>query len=103
MVGRRKGEQALPKVIRPFDAEHPVWRMIQDGDGWLNAWLAQMCTPWATISRKTKISIERIMELDDGEVPTEAEIEALSNLWHVTPDGLRKSIEEANKYLIKLD
>lgn len=39
--------------------------------------------------------MERIDELDDGEEPTDEEVEKLAALWCTTPVGLRKSIEDA--------
>lgn len=91
----RKGERVIAKEVRPYTPEHPVARLIADGDGWVLAWVCQMCTPWETVSRKTKIAVERIGELDRGEEPTEEEVEKLAALWWTTPTGLRKSIKDA--------
>lgn len=44
--------------------------------------------------------MDRIEELDDGEDPTDAEIAALAELWWVTPEGLKQSIEDARPTLI---
>lgn len=84
----------LQGVIR-YTPEHPVARWIADGDSWVMAWVGQMCTPWGVVSQKTGISMERIDELDDGEEPTDEEVEELAALWWTTPTGLRKSIEDA--------
>ncbi|MBU0823812.1 MAG: hypothetical protein KKA44_07930 [Alphaproteobacteria bacterium] len=54
-----------------------------------------MCTPWQTITKKTGIARERIDELNDDAEPTPDELELLAELWWVTPEGLRRSIEEA--------
>lgn len=54
-----------------------------------------MTTPWGVVSKRTGITMKRIDELDDGEEPTDAEVEALAALWWITPAGLRKSIEDA--------
>ena len=55
-----------------------------------------MCTPWETITRKTGITRARIEELNDDADPTPDEIEKLAELWWVTPEGLLRSIEDAN-------
>jgi hypothetical protein len=89
----RKGERAVAKEIRAYTPDHPVAKWIADGDHWLTAWVGQMCTPWQTIAKKTGISRERIDELNAE--PTPDELELLAELWWVTPEGLRRSIEEA--------
>lgn len=92
----RKGERPIAKQIVDYSADHPVASGIADGDCWLDAWLGQFCTPWDAISRKTGISRDRLNALtyDDAE-PTDDEIEKLAALWWTTPEGLRRSIEEA--------
>jgi hypothetical protein len=91
----RKGERPIAKEVRAYTPDHPVAKWIADGDHWMVAWVGQMCTPWATITKKTGITRERIGELDDGADPTPEEIEKLAALWWVTPEGLRRSIEQA--------
>jgi len=91
----RKGERPVEKEVRAYTPEHPVARWIADGDSWVMAWVGQMCTPWGVVSKKTGISMERIDELDDGEEPTDEEVEKLAALWWTTPAGLRKSVEDA--------
>lgn len=91
----RKGERPVVKEVAPYTPEHPVARWIADGDSWVMAWVGQMTTPWPVISRKTGIPMERIEELDDGEEPTDEEVEKLAALWWTTPTGLRKSIDDA--------
>ena len=59
------------------------------------AWVGQLCTPWATITKKTGISLERLWDFRRGAEPTDTENEKLAELWWVTPAGLRRSIEEA--------
>jgi hypothetical protein len=92
----RKGERPVGKRVVDYSPDHPVASGIADGDHWLDAWLGQMCTPWETITRKTGISRERIEELNDNADPTPVEIEKLAELWWVTPEGLQRSIEDAN-------
>ena len=92
----RKGERPVEKRVVDYSPDHPVASGIEDGDHWLDAWLGQMCTPWETITRKTGILRERIEELNDDAEPTQDEIEKLAALWWVTPEGLRRSIEDAS-------
>ncbi len=91
----RKGERPVVKVIRPYDARHPVAKRIAEGDHWLDAWLGQMSTPWEKIARKTGITRARIEELNDDAEPTGEELDKLAALWRTTPEGLRKAIDEA--------
>ena len=92
----RKGERPIEKKIVDYSPDHPVASSIADGDHWMDAWLGQMCTPWETITRKTGITRERIEELTDDSEPTPEEIDKLAALWWVTPEGLRRSIDQAN-------
>ena len=92
----RKGERPIEKQVIDYSPDHPVARGVADGDHWMDAWLGQMCTPWETITRKTGITRERIEVLTDDAEPTPEEIDKLAALWWVTPEGLRRSIEEAN-------
>lgn len=92
----RKGERPIEKTIIPYDDNHPVAPGIADGDNWMDAWLGQMCTPWETITRKTGIAGDRIKAFTyDDEMPTDEETAKLAELWWTTPEGLRRSIEEA--------
>lgn len=92
----RKGERPISKQVVDYTSDHPVSSGIADGDNWMDAWLGQMCTPWAEITRTTGISQDRIEALTyDDDVPTDEEVEALARIWWVTPDGLRRSIEES--------
>lgn len=93
----RKGGRPPAKEVRPYTCDHPVFQMIQRGDPWLRAWVVQMCTPWSTITRKAKIDLARVYELERGDGPTPAEVEALAALWYVTPVGLYASIEDAKE------
>ncbi len=97
-MSRRKGERPIPKTVRPYDADHPVRRWIADGDGdgWFDAWVGQMCTPYAVLTKKTGIAQERLFELSFGEPPTLAEIDALAKVWLVPPEGLIASIADAS-------
>lgn len=95
MRSRRKGERPIPKVERAYTPDHPVARRIAAGEVWLAAWVGQMVTPWARLTQKTRISSERLFQLDRGADPTNGEIDALAAVWLVPPEGLRASIEES--------
>jgi hypothetical protein len=92
---RRKGERKIVKTVQPYGADHPVAGAIRRGSGWLDAWVMQRVTPYALIARRTGIAEARLFEFARGEPPTRAEIEALAALWHVPPEGLAASIEQA--------
>lgn len=95
----RKGERPVEKQVVDYSPDHPVASGIAGGDHWLDAWLGQMCTPWDMITRKTGISKERINALTyDGAAPTDDEVAKLAALWWTTPEGLRRSIDEAKAY-----
>lgn len=102
-MSRRKGERPIPKVVRPYDADHPVRQWIADGDGWFDAWVGQMCTPYAVLTRKTGIASDRLFELSFGDAPTLAEIEALAQVWLVPPEGLIASIADADACQSRVD
>lgn len=94
-MSRRKGERPIPKVVRPYTADHPVARWIADGSVWFDAWVGQMCTPYAVLTKKTEISQARLFELSSGEPPTLSEISVLAKVWLVPPEGLMASIADA--------
>lgn len=91
----RKGERPVAKEVRAYTPDRPVAKWIADGDHWLTAWVGQMCTPWPTITKRTGIARERIDALNNDAEPTPDEVALLVDLWWVTPEGLRRSIEEA--------
>lgn len=95
-MSRRKGERPIVKEVRPYSWDHPVAKTIADGDGWFDAWVGQMCTPYAVLTRKTGIANERLFELSFGDAPTLSEIDALAKVWFVPPEGLIASIADAN-------
>lgn len=95
-MSRRKGEIPIPKVVRPYDADHPVKKWIADGDGWFDAWVGQMCTPYAELVKRTGIAQDRLFELSFGDAPTLSEIDALAKVWLVPAEGLIASIADAS-------
>lgn len=95
-MSRRKGERPIPKEVRAYSWDHPVAHWIADGDGWFDAWVGQMCTPYAVLTRRTGITSERLFELSFGDAPTLSEIDALAKVWLVPPEGLIASIADAD-------
>lgn len=92
-MSRRKGERPIVKAVKPYTADHPVAGSMRRGSRWLDAWVMQMVTPWAVITRKTGIAPDRISAFQYGDAqPTDEEVEKLAALWYVTPEGLRASI-----------
>jgi hypothetical protein len=91
-MSRRKGFPRLVKEVRPFADDHPVANMIRRGSFWFDAWVAQMGTPYAALSKKSGIAAARLIALSRGAAPSEAEIAALAPPWYVTVEGLRESI-----------
>lgn len=91
----RKGERPVEKRVVDYSPTHPVASAIADGDGWMDAWLGQFCTPWEMITRKTGISRKRIEEMTKDAEPADEEIDKLAALWRTSPEGLRRSIDEA--------
>lgn len=92
----RKGEVRLVKEVRPYTEDHPVAASIRSGSKWFNAWVAQMTTSYPVLTKRTKISGERLMQFSHGAEPSPEEIALLAEVWFVTPEGLRTSIDQAN-------
>lgn len=93
MGQRRKGEQPVPRVLRtsPVDT---VERAMRTGDSWFYAWAMQEATPIPRLAKKTRISVNRLREIESGEAITRAEIEALARAWWITPDALIASMPD---------
>ncbi len=90
----RKGERRIIKEVRPYAPTHPVAESIRRGSQWFDAWVCQMTTSFPVLTKRTKISSDRLMQLSHGAYPTEEEIDLLAATWFVTPAGLRESIED---------
>lgn len=91
----RKGERRIVKEVRPYTDDHPVAVSIRSGSRWFNAWVAQLTTSYPVLTKRTKIAGERLMQLSHGAEPSPAEVELLAEVWFVTPEGLRQSIDQA--------
>jgi hypothetical protein len=75
-----------------WSPSHPVAHAIAGGSRWLDAWIAQKCTPWPQIEKRAGIGASRLGELTFGNGPTEAEVASLASLWNLTVSELRASI-----------
>lgn len=85
---RRKGEQPVPKWLNVLTADSHVVRNIAEGEYWFDAWLGEECTPIATLSRRTGISLARLTAINRGDRVSRAEIDALARAWSVSSQDL---------------
>ena len=95
MGRRRKGEQPVPRQLQRWSDDHPVARCIRDGDGWFQAWLNQMATPYVRLGKITGIPVTRLMAIDCGDDISKAELDALARAWSVSSGDLKTSIAGA--------
>lgn len=93
----RKGERRIVKEVRAYTADHPVAISIRSGSQWFNAWVAQMATPYPVLTKRTKITGERLMQLSHGAEPQPSEVELLASAWYVSPEGLTESIRDGQR------
>jgi hypothetical protein len=97
-VVSRTNSRAAPKRVREWSEDHPVARSIRrDGTPWFHAWVSEMKTPWPELARRTRISVERIGQLDARSTITRLELEALARAWFITPDGLQASMPDPSR------
>jgi hypothetical protein len=94
MSKRRKGEQPVPMQVVEWSEDHAVAHCMRRGSSWFSAWIGQMATPYPRLAKKTKLSIDRIREIDTGGTLTRAELAALAKAWWITPDGLLASMPD---------
>jgi len=80
-MSRRKGEQPVPQQLQRWSDDHPVPRLIRDGDHWFGAWVGQMATPYVKLAKRTGIPIGRLTAIDRGDVVSRSELEALARAW----------------------
>lgn len=92
---RRKGEQKLEKEWMSWGPGHPVYRMMADGDSWLDAWQTQGGMTYPEITRRTGIPASRLNDIEDGMPISRAEIDALADLWHSPASALIDSLPAA--------
>lgn len=95
---RRKGERKLKRQWMPWGLNHPVARAMRSGDSWFRAWQGQASVIWPKISRETGIPFARLTELDRGAVPTDAEVDKLSELWGCPREDITRSISDSKDY-----
>ena len=93
-MSRRKGERPIPKLLDSWSPEHPVARSIADGSRWFAAWVAQKCTPFQSLSKKTGIETQRRLAIDGGDRVSRAEIDALAIVWNISAGDLIASINK---------
>lgn len=91
-MARLKGQQPIPRPLRPFTDDHPVARSIRTGDHWFYAWLAQSSTPYVRLAKLTGIPIARFYDISTGGAVSRAEIDALARAWSVSAADLIRSI-----------
>jgi hypothetical protein len=97
MTPRRNGiRRPLPAVVS-WSADHWAARYMQDGDAWFDAWMKAMATPGPTLAKRTRIPLDRLMQIARGAAITRKEIEVLAKAWSITPDGLIESLPEAGR------
>lgn len=91
-MSRRKGEQPVPQRLQRWSDDHPVARLIRNGDHWFGAWVGQMATPYVKLAKRTGISIGRLAAIDRGDMISRSELDALALAWSVSADDLKRSI-----------
>ncbi|MCW1985624.1 UNVERIFIED_ORG: hypothetical protein M2348_001356 [Sphingomonas sp. R1F5B] len=89
---RRKGERKLERQWTPWGPGHPVVRMMASGDSWFRAWQGQAGIVWPVIARRCGISMDRLMEMDRGAMPSAEEIEKLAKLWNCPAEDIERSL-----------
>jgi hypothetical protein len=97
MSKRRKGEKPVPKQAVGWSEDHPVAGCMRCGSKWFDAWIGQMTTPYTRLANATKLSVDRIREIDAGSTITRAELEALAKAWWITPEGLLESMPDRER------
>lgn len=91
---RRKGEKPVTPQRGPWSKDHPVADAIASGDPWFGAWAVQCCTPLAVLSKRTRIPLDRLYEIDRGEKVSTEELSALAEAWRVSPEDVLASMPE---------
>jgi hypothetical protein len=91
-MAQRRNVPLLPRTL--IISPDIVAQAIRDGDSWFFAWLRQMSTPYAKLSRLTGMSAGRFDAINHGDYVTRAEVEALAKAWGATPDALIQSMPD---------
>ena len=93
--GLSKGERRIVKGVRPYAEDPPVAVSIRSVSRWFGAWVAQTTTSYPVLTKRTKITGERLTQFSHRAEPSPAEVELLAAVGFVTPEGLRHSIDQA--------
>lgn len=91
---RRKGEKPVPRYVRDWSPDLAVAGSMRRGDRWFFAWMAQETTPYSKLSKRTRIPVERLAQIERGATLTRVELEALAKAWWITPEGLMASMPD---------
>ena len=95
-MSRRKGERPIARPLDTWSNDHPVARMIREGDSWFYAWLYQRATPLVKLARQTGISVPRLMTINNGDRVSRAEVDALARAWSISVGDLIASMPSRN-------
>lgn len=84
---RYKGRPTPPPQVKTLgDAAE---KRILDGEPWLEVWAAQLCVPFPTIARKSKIPLTRLLEIErETDMPTQEELEAIAAALGTTAEAI---------------
>lgn len=74
---RYKGVPPKPPEVRKLGAA--AERRILSGEPWLRVWSQELTIPLVTIAKKSKLSMERLFEIEREEItPSEEELELIA-------------------------
>ncbi len=90
----RKGESPVPRPLDRWAHEHPVARMIANGDRWFMAWIGQKTTPLHRLEKLTGIPRSRLEMMSKGGSVSRAELEALARAWSISTGDLIRSMAD---------
>lgn len=85
----------MVQQLQRWSNDHPVARLIRDGDHWFGTWVGQMATPYVKLAKRTGIPIGRLAAIDRGDVVSRSELEALARAWSISAADLERSIGAA--------
>lgn len=90
---RRKGEKPVIPEPLVWSDSCTVARMIRTGTGWLDAWMMQQGVSMSKLSRKSGLSMERVLELVQGAEVAEGELERMAGVLRTDVASITASIE----------
>ena len=84
---RYKGRKTPPPTVNTLGPA--AEQRILDGEPWLQVWSYQLAIPFPTISRKSKIPIARLLEIErQKDMPMQDEFEAIARALGTTVDEI---------------